>query len=248
MKNKTVSSKVLRYRYHKLLNAGLDGSYIHRSTGVSEKDICNSSARISYPNYLRFIQLLKLHGYGGLDTEIWEITIHDLVEELGSLPALCVNQPDAGSALNAYIRYRGLIGESDYLSCYQEEDQVVIQFSGETFAQAMPEFYAGTAVANFIILATILRWYIQEKPHHFDIDLVHDPVFPVDKYHTFFGSEVRFNREENYMRFDASLLKCKNKRLNPALMDFLLAQVEDEYDYINAIPAFRNQKQVDKRE
>lgn len=233
VKNKTVSSKILRYRYQKLLNAGLDPAYIHQCTGVSAEEASDRAARVSYPNYLRFRQFLKLHGQGGLEAEIWSITVDDLVGELGELPALCVNQPNAGDALSAFIRYRSVLGESDYLSCYQEEGRVVIQFSGETFAQSSPEFYAGTAVANFIMLVTIIRWYVEDKPHQFDIELVHDPIFPMEKYQDFFGGQVRFNQQVNYLRFDAALLESDNRRYNPALTDFLLAQVEEEYDDLN---------------
>ncbi|WP_157810330.1 AraC family transcriptional regulator [Vibrio sp. HA2012] len=238
VKNKTVSSRILKYRYQKLLDAGLDADYIYRCTGISEDEVNNKSTRISYPNYLRFNQFLALHGYGGLEGKIWEINIETLVRELGALPALCVNQPDAGSALNAYVRYRGLIGESDYLLCSQENEQVTIQFSGESFSRSMPEFYAGSALANFIILATILRFYLQNEAHQFDIELVHDPIFPADKYRRFFRGSVHFNQEENYMRFDASLLQTGNRMLNPALTDFLQQQVESEYDYLHSHSSF----------
>jgi hypothetical protein len=233
VKNKTVSSRILRYRYHKLLNAGMEPEYIHQCTGISEEEVSDRTARVSYPNYLRFNQFMKLHGLSGLEAEIWNITVDHLVGELGLLPALCVNQPNAGDALNAYIRYRSLLGESDYLSCSQEEGMVTVQFFGETFSQSSPEFYAGTAAANFIILVTIMRWYLEDKTHHFDIELVHDPIFPAEKYQDFFGGEVRFNQEANYMRFDAFLLESENRRHNPALTDFLLAQAEEEYAGLN---------------
>lgn len=226
---KTVSNKIVRYRYATLLDLGFDEWLIQSKTGVSKDDVFRDQGRIGFSKYFRLGLFLHRNNIPFIDENIWHYSLEDSMYEFGALTGLAVNCPDVKTALETQMTYRAIIGESDYVSQFFYGDKVVIQYISEQESQSHIEFSSGSALANFIRIAHVLRYYLNEDELSLDVGFVGRPLFETTAYQSFFSGEVSFHRDLNYMAFDSSLLERTNPHFNRLLYPFLVEQVEQEF-------------------
>ena len=85
--------------------------------------------------------------------------IESLVSDCANLTLLCLNAENLRSALNLYIKYRGLVGNTDKLSLQNTENGVSFAF----FHEYPNQVYEFVPMINFIFIISFIEHYLADS-------------------------------------------------------------------------------------
>lgn len=158
-RTKTVASQLVRNIMRQAERAGMGPAEFTRRTGVTVAEAEDPRGRIGRPKYERVLGVLH------------EVRLPPPTEDpapgLGWLesafPLLAgawMNASSLRAAIAAFLHYRPLLGESDWVVLRERDDTVQLEY----VAEGPQEWAAAQAAGNFGILVGLVRCYDQGPP------------------------------------------------------------------------------------
>lgn len=219
-RRRTVSNRIAVAAMHAAGCAGMSPEIFSARTGIEAQDLIDANGRIEGARHRRLVALMTSIGP---DIESLLDERCALFPDFPVLGNLCLNARTLREAIDAFITFRPLIGEFDFLF-YQETPESV-QF--EYIAEFSPE-NCFQALANFQVLATLIRAYDVAQPTVFRVALTCDEPRRAHVPGDFFGAAVRYCASANQMQFPAAALDRPFSKYNAVLAPFLLQQTQKE--------------------
>jgi len=185
---KTVSNILTKWKFDALSEAGVDVDKIIQSTGISRFEVNKEGGRISQDIHFDLIRKtlpyysLLLNQQRGLD---------DIYRFFPELFGLCFNENNAVDALQAFVTYRAIMGDSDSLTFQVNQDQILIKYKSD----APEDISCHSVVGNLYMAFDILRNYVS----NFDVavGLSSKPLLSTVAINDAFQSKCNFTQSEN---------------------------------------------------
>ncbi|MGF6770811.1 AraC-like DNA-binding protein [Paraburkholderia sp. GAS199] len=217
---RTVSNRIAAFAFDAAERAGVSPHVFSARTGINASELRERDGRIDGVRHRRVVELMAQVGpVARADPN----EAHTLFPDFPVLGNLCLNGRTLREALESFHTFRPLIGEFDFL-CFRETPE-------HAQYEYIAEFAPGNgfqALANFQVLASLVRAYDVTRRTVFHVSLVgsalprpHDPG-------EFFGAPVRYDADANRLQFSAALLDVPFIQHNTALAPFLHQQAEHE--------------------
>lgn len=226
-RSKTVASQVV---HHMMLTAqrnGLAPEEFTRRTGISLEEARDPRERIGRPKFERGLAVMQ-EVVGPAPPFLVELGWFET--SFPMLAAAWLNAPSARAAVHAFLRYRPLVGESDWMTVHEREGRMRIEYVAEApEGQARPASSdaAAQAVANFGLLAQIIRHYDQERATRFTAQLAGPPPRSLPQLEALLCGRVEHGQPTSALCLEASGLDVPFPRRNPTL-DRILGKTLDE--------------------
>lgn len=156
MRQPTVSMYLIRLLCELMAARGVTPQAFRHHVGISELELARDDARLDLGRYRRARRLLEqtcgLEEFFDRPPFNWQ---HWMTCGWPELASLWVNSPSLGAAMQAYTRYRPLIGEADAVGCHIEGDSLVLSYT--------PDLQAGPClmpvVSHFTMLLDMVAHY-----------------------------------------------------------------------------------------
>ncbi len=141
----------------------------------------------------------------------------------GILAHLVSQSDDMEDALNLFRDKSGLMSEGEKIQYSVSDKKIKIQYQFSN-----PDHYHKYAIERSLSIAlTWCRHLTGEACIPLACGFRHDKVEHLAECKNMFGPNILFNQGEDYLLFDASLLKLPIKNTNPYLKAILLKQAQD---------------------
>jgi AraC-like DNA-binding protein len=140
------------------------------------------------------------------------------------LAAAWFNAPSARAAVGAFLTYRPLLGESDWVGMREREGTMQIQY----LAEGPQRFAAMQAAGNFGMLANLVRAYDQGAPTRFTARLTGAPSRCAHSLEALLGGPVICHQPDNLLEFSTANLDEPFPHHNPALRGMLEQRLAED--------------------
>ncbi|KPC49530.1 helix-turn-helix transcriptional regulator [Amantichitinum ursilacus] len=229
---RTVSNRIALYAMHAAEQQGVGPQLFAARTGISAPDLQDPKGRIDAERHRRMTDLMaELRPRLDLHTA----QSMGLFPDFPVLGSLCLNARTAREAIVAFLDYRALIGEFDFLLFRPQ--------AGQSSFEYIAEFAPNTgfqALSNFLVLAQLIRSYDQGARTLFRVELVGPSIGMADLAECF-GAPVRFDAAVNRMTLSSAQLDIPFAQYNASLAPFLLGQAQQELARIQRLHLFSAQ-------
>lgn len=201
--------------------AGVGPVQFEARTGIGAQDLLDVDGRLDGARHERCVELIH-----ALSPSIeWLVDRQcGLYPHFPALGNHCFNAPTLREAISAFLQFRSIIGEFDFLFVKQTPGWVQVEY----VAEFMPHNYF-QALANFQVLATLIRTYDIKESTVFHVSLTGTAPRNGRLLEDFFGAPVRFDSNANQMRFDSAMLDAPFPHYNAALAPHLLQQLQQQF-------------------
>ena len=219
-RGRTVSNRIAAFALGAAERVGMSPQLFTARTGVSVQELTDGNGRIDAARHQRIVELMAYVGNSG---SLNPDRPYMLFPDFPVLGNLCLNARTLREALASFHTFRPLIGEFDFL-CFRETPDAA-QFD------YIPEFAPGNgfqALANFQVLASIVRAYDAPARTVFQVSLMGPPLPRPHDPSAFFGAQVRYDASANRLQFPRALLDVPFAQYNGALAPFLHEQAKHE--------------------
>ncbi|WP_341674806.1 helix-turn-helix domain-containing protein [Niveibacterium sp. SC-1] len=227
---RTVSNRIAANTQRFAEVAGLSPQRFAALTGIAPDELADPAGRIDGIRHRRTVELAVSLGQFYRPQDAWRGPLFAGFPQLGNL---CLNAPDLRSALEAFMDYRALVGEFDFLLWEIAAPKVRLQY----IAEFAPDCHF-QALWNFHVLAGLVRAYDPGTSTRFEVELVGPaPAFAAE-IDEFFGAPVRYGRTGNRMHFNAPHLDAPFARYNASLAPLGIEQAQRELARIQRMHRF----------
>lgn len=217
---RTVSNRIVCAAQQVAQSAGMSPDIFVARTGIAAQDLADADGRIDGARHRRLVELMVSVG------PAIEPLLDDrcsLFPDFPVLGNLCLNARTLREAINAFITFRPIIGEFDFL--FYKEAADVVQF--EYIAEFAPDS-SFQAIANFRVLATLIRAYDIDHRTVFRVALSGSEPARFRSFDEFFGDSVQYRASANRMQFVSAALDRPFPQYNAVLAPFLLQQTQQQ--------------------
>jgi AraC-like DNA-binding protein len=217
---RTVSNRIAVAAMHAAGSAGMQPEIFSARTGIAAQDLIDTNGRIDGARHRRVVELMASIG-PNVERLLDERCA--LFPDFPVLGNLCLNARTLREAIDAFITFRPIIGEFDFLFYKETPDWVRFEY--------IAEFAPGNcfqALANFHVLATLIRAYDGAHPTVFRVALTCSEPRRSHTPGDFFGATMQYDAPANQMQFSAAALDRPFSKFNPVLAPFLLEQTQKE--------------------
>ncbi len=201
--------------------AGVGPAQFQARTGINTQDLVDRDGRLDGARHKRCIELIH-----ALSPSIeWLVDRQcGLYPHFPALGNHCFNASTLREAIGAFLQFRAIIGEFDFLFVKETPGWLQVEYVAEFMPQNGLQ-----ALANFQVLATLIRAYDVKENTVFHVSLAGAAPRNRHLLDDFFGTTARFDSNANQMRFDASLLDAPFPHYNATLAPYLLQQVQEQF-------------------
>ncbi|MBN3853525.1 AraC family transcriptional regulator [Paraburkholderia sp. Ac-20340] len=220
LRSRTVSNRLAADVLDAAVAAGVGPDLFAQRTGISARDLTDVDGRIDGVRHARFVEFMC-----SLSPSIeWLVERRcALFPHFPALGNLCFNARTLRDAIDAFMRFRPIVGEFDFLFFRETADWVQIEY----VAEFMPQ-HCLQALANFQVLATLIRAYDMTGTTLFHVSLTGRAPRNARLLADYFGAPIQFEASANCMRFAASLLDRPFSHYNAPLAPHLLQQAQQK--------------------
>jgi AraC-like DNA-binding protein len=218
---RTVSNRIACAAWQVAQAAGISPDLFSARTGIAAQDLADAGGRIDGVRHRKLVELMVSVGPASEQLVDERCSLFPDFPVLGNL---CLNARTLREAIKAFIAYRPIIGEFDFLffneTAQSAQFEYVAEFAPDSSLQAL---------ANFRVLATLIRMY--DGAHHtvFRVALSgNEPPRSRDGFSDFFGAAVQYRAQANRMQFPATALDRPFPQFNAALAPYLRQQAQQE--------------------
>lgn len=223
-RSKTVASALVRNIMRCAEKAGMATDEFTRRTGVTRDEACDPQERIGRAKYERVLGVLDEVGNVAARLPGEVPGLGWLESGFPLLTAAWLNAPSARAAIDSYLTYRPLLGESDWVTVREREGRMQIEYVAEG-----PQRYAAVqAVGNFGILVGIIRTYDQGPATRFTATLTGPAARPARDLELVLGGPVRCGHPANLLEFSSDGLDVPFPHHNPALNRVLERKLQED--------------------
>jgi len=222
---KTISAKIVTTPFQGLIDIGLSEASILDKTKISHASIHKHKGRISYESHLLLLELARQNGISNGNESLWNFSLENAISDFGELFSTCINCATAREGISLFLQYRGIIGESDTILLTENTHSSMLTYMNEVITPHS----SYEALANFIIIKSIIQFYNPDTPVVMDIYLLGQPSFDKDRCLSIFKGHFFINENINKAIFDKELLDKRSRQYNPLLTPFLLERLNTEF-------------------
>ena len=197
-----------------LLRDGVAPEEFRRCTGISEAELLREGGRIRGDAHRRVLGMAERHAADFRPLLGWSLPAW--TTDFESLALVCANSPTQRQALAHFLHLRGLIGECDDIAVLERPGGLQIEYLPDT-----DQHRGRQALANFIMLAHLLRHYGDTRALRFEVELEGGAPMACEAMNRFFGSSIRSSQSRNLMRVASSDLDTPFPHFNAAIADAL---------------------------
>jgi AraC-like DNA-binding protein len=217
---RTVSNRIAAAAMNAAESAGMSPDHFSARTGIAAQDLVDTNGRIDGSRHRRLVELMA-----SLSPRFEHLLDerHGLFPDFPVLGNLCLNGRSLRAAIDAFLTFRPLIGEFDFL--FYKETPAWVQF--EYIAEFAPAS-SFQALANFQVLSTLIRAYDVTRRTAFHVSLTGNAPPRAHAISDFFGADVQYGAPSNCLRFAAGALDLPFPQHNAALAPYLLQQTQRE--------------------
>ena len=221
---KSISNLIVAKTNWGLHDAGLNTSALLKKSGISAYEIETPGVRLSENQYYSFIE------HGSKYLNLWnEKTIEFITTQnsidfsyslFPQLASLCLNEKSAYDALLAYINNRIIIGNVEEIIVSTKPDETKIEIID----------FSPNKINTPTLIGVIVYLYSLVKTYHPEAEI--KTGLTTNKYKdmlvTFFGGDLQFNQDSNYIIVGNQYLFSENKNFNQFLYKYQKAEIEQE--------------------
>ena len=232
---KSVSNIIMRNVLQRLTGDGINTKSIIEYCGVSNYEIERENGRIAEHKHYRF--MLKTKEYiEPVNEFIFDNFIAYSFLNHPDFIGICLNESTAKAALDAYIRYRVMIGNCDDLIKNIAADKTRFEYIN----QGPQELGASQAIFNFIMLYSIVKHY--SDPLSVNVGFVGKPPRKKQLLDMFFNTQCMWEQNSNYIVFNNHELDILQPGYNHNLnslqktrLNEICRKLESDGDYASLI-------------
>jgi AraC-like DNA-binding protein len=217
---RTVSNRIACSALQVAQSAGMSPDLFSARTGIAAQDLAAVDGRIDGARHRRLVELMVSVG------PAIEQLLDDrcgLFPDFPVLGNLCLNARTLREAINAFIAFRPIIGEFDFLFYKETPDSVQFEYLAEFAPDSCLQ-----ALANFRVLAALIRAYDVGHRTVFRVALSGNGSARAHAFDEFFGEPVQYRGSANRMQFGSAVLDRPFTQYNAVLAPFLLQQTQQE--------------------
>jgi AraC-like DNA-binding protein len=217
---RTVSNRLAADVLEAAVAAGVEPDLFAQRTGITPRDLTDADGRIDATRHARFVEFMS-----SLSPSMeWLIERRcGLFPHFAALGNLCFNARTLRDALDAFMRFRPIVGEFDFLFFRETADWVQIEYVAEFMPQQCLQ-----ALANFQVLVTLVRAYDAAENTVFHVSLTGSAPRNARLLAEFFGADIQYEANANCMRFAAPILDEPFAHYNATLAPHLLYQAQQK--------------------
>ncbi|WP_264906454.1 AraC family transcriptional regulator [Vibrio sp. STUT-A11] len=226
----SVSSLLINRKVSLLSSIGVDVDSIISQCNINKLNLTNPNGRIPYQQSKEFI--IKTSEYNRhIYKDYSSVTgLYDLFPQLFNLS---LNESNAVNAIDSFLKYRFIIGDSDHCHMDVVDDKICIEYSNTDPAAPM-----NGSVGHFLLIRDILNKYVDdiECSIMFDSSIKLGKNFTNDQ----FESNCLFGQNKNQMIIKSSSLFEKNNSFNEYLHGLQENNIEQLRKQIQITHGFSN--------
>jgi len=221
---KTVSHKVIAHSYNKVLDAGMDDSFIYHETGISKSDVAGEHGRLNITCVSSMYELCRVNKIALIEPDIWDLSLENIMAFSGDLFSLCLTSATAREAILNFINYRAIIGEYDYILLKQDSQNTYIHY----IPNISTPWASLDACGTFVLIYKILQYFCENHRPRCNMRFTGDSWIRQLEYCDFFHGDMKFNEPVNCMIFDTRILNEVNNEHNLLVSKYLKNKLQEE--------------------
>ncbi len=212
MNNKSVSNVIYRSTYEKSKhNKRLRD--VFNSCDITQYEIERPNGRITEEQHLRLLSLLNSdpEDEGYLINNMLENTISASYSLFPELISYCINQENMGKAIMGFVNNSCIIGNCDYFSVSQNQDQTKISFLNSSLDSANRI----NALGNFALLSDLIHLYAPKA--ELKVSLKANRIASKRQFDDKFESQSLLDQNENSIIINNGDLRHSHNSYNKTL-------------------------------
>lgn len=221
---KSVSNALTMWKLKALTEGGVNVSSILNKCDISSYELEKNNGRISQSqHYGLMLETLKYN-------DIFlakKISIENFYQLFPDLFGLCLNEKSAYGALESFIRYRVVMGNSDICNIKHTDDSVLIEYLNEGPSQLVN----GSAVGNFMLFCDIAKKYLSEMS--LQVGFMGNPITSEKLTNDLFKSKCLFNQGKNSILIRDKHLFLRSDFYNKSLSELQKLNLEKSCQKLN---------------
>ena len=226
---KTISNILTKWKLDALSVAGVDVDKITQSVGISRFEIDKDGGRITQDNHFNLVRETLPYYNLFLNKQKGNIDMHRCFPELFSL---CFNEKNAIDALQSFVTYRAIMGDSDLFTFQVNRNQILIEYKSD----APGDISCPAVVGNFYTAIDILRNYISD----FDIavEFNSNPLISKAFINDMFQSNCTFSQSRNTLLITSNQINQPYANFNEKSNELQKTFAHKHLDKINKSYSF----------
>lgn len=214
---KSVSNSLTMWKLKALAEGGVNVSSILNKCDISSFELEKPNGRISQSqHYALMLETLKYNDVILAN----KISMENFYQMFPDLFGLCLNEQSAFGALESFIRYRIVMGNSDICNIKKTDDGILIEYLNE----GPPQLVNGSAVGNFLLFCEITKKYLSEMS--LDVGFMGNPITSEKWTNDRFNSKCLFNQSKNSILIRGNHLFSKSDFYNKSLSELQKTNLE----------------------
>lgn len=221
---KSVSNALTMWKINALREGGVNVSSILNKCDISSYELEKANGRISQSqHYELMLETLKYNDVILAN----KISMENFYQLFPDLFGLCLNEQSAFGALESFIRYRIVMGNSDGCNIKHTDDGVLIEYLNE----GPPQLVNGSAVGNFMLFCEIAKKYLSEMS--LQVGFMGNPITSERLTNDYFKSKCLFNQSKNSIFIRDKHLFLRSDFYNKSLSELQKINLEKQCQKLN---------------
>ncbi|WP_320150317.1 helix-turn-helix domain-containing protein [uncultured Tolumonas sp.] len=217
---KSVSNSIINWKLKVLAENGIDVNRILDARNISEYELNKTGGRISSEKHFNLMYDTLKYNDIFLSKAV---TMKYFYRFFPDLIGLCLNEHSALGAIEKFIQYRALIGNSDLCTIKNNNNTLHIEYINE----GPNEFVNCSALGNFLFILDMLRLYLPDMS--LTAGFAGKPLTSEKFVSEQLNAKCIFNQSINYLSIKSKALIEKSELYNATLNEFQKERVESIY-------------------
>lgn len=217
---KSVSNTLISWKLKVLAENGIDINKILNARNISEYELNKEGGRV--PSEKHFNLMYDTLKYNDLILSK-TVTMKYFYQFFPDLIGLCLNEDSALGAIENFIRYRALIGNSDLCTINHINNALRIEYINE----GPKEFANSSALGNFLFILDMLKLYLPDMS--LTAGFAGKPLTSEKFVSEQLNAKCIFNQNINYLCINSKALIEKSETYNAKLNELQKEKVESSY-------------------
>ncbi|WP_035052804.1 helix-turn-helix transcriptional regulator [Andreprevotia chitinilytica] len=219
MSTKTVSNVIAQLFARRAGEIGLDQAGFCARTGITAGELFALDGRISGDKHLRMLALAE---HLPLQLADFHLSLPDLSHAFPDLAALWANCRTPREGIAAYLKYRCVIGELDFVHFAQTPDRLQLDYVNEGAWHPVPV----SALGNFNVILAIARYLSPDSTDDVIIDLQGKLPIPPHLIERALNARIRYSQERNRLIYTSRALDRPFPLFNVVPHDYVAQKLD----------------------
>jgi AraC-like DNA-binding protein len=226
----SVSSRLVAWKLEKLESIGVNIKPLLSDCNISEYEINNEHGRIQSESYFRLLNKTSIY-----NNEVFRNSDKPSDKRIDNLffPlfGLCLNSPTAADAINNFLTYRKIMGDTDSIKAYYTDSGLTIEYETDPRCHSP----SSSAEGNFLILNHIIRPYLNDSEMQVSASFLGKPTIDNELFCHALNAKPQYNQTKNQLTIKSNKLHKTSHSFNPHLYTLQLTNANQEINFTNKI-------------